>query len=144
MLEQYLLDTCVLSEYIRKQPEPKVIRWLDSQPEENLLISVITIGEINKGIVKIKSSQPEKYHQLNNWLNNLIQRFEFRILPLDQKISLEWGKLCGKSEQLGEKLPAIDSLIAATAINYQLTLVTRNESDFSRMNIALYNPWNYQ
>ena len=143
MIERYLLDTCVISEYIRKQPEMEVIRWLDRQPEENLFISVITIGEIRKGIVKIESSQPEKYQKLDEWLYKLIQRFEPRIITLDRKILLRWGNLSGKSERLGRKLPVIDSLIAATAINHQLTLVTRNESDFSSIDVPLYNPWNY-
>ena len=143
MIERYLLDTCVISEYIRKQPEMEVIRWLDRQPEENLFISVITIGEIRKGIVKIESSQPEKYQKLDEWLYKLIQRFEPRIITLDRKILLRWGNLSGKSERLGRKLPVIDSLIAATAINHQLTLVTRNESDFSSIDVPLYNPWSY-
>lgn len=121
----------------------EVIRWLDRQPEENLFISVITIGEIRKGIVKIESSQPEKYQKLDEWLYKLIQRFEPRIITLDRKILLRWGNLSGKSERLGRKLPVIDSLIAATAINHQLTLVTRNESDFSSIDVPLYNPWSY-
>lgn len=107
------------------------------------IISVITLGEIKKGIVKIESSQLNKYLQLNEWLHNLMQRFERRIITLDHEIMLEWGSLCGKSQQLGRTLPVIDSLLAATAINHQLTLVTRNESDFSGIDISLYNPWNY-
>ena len=141
MIEQYLLDTCVVSEYIRKQPEMKLIQWLDLQPEENLFISAITIGEIKKGIVKIESSQPKKYQQLNEWLYTLIQRFDRRILVLAREILIEWGEICGKLAQSGQKLPVIDSLIAATAITNQLTLVTRNESDFSSINVIIHNPW---
>ena len=141
LIERYLLDTCVLSEYIRRQPEIKVVRWLDSQLEENLFISVITIGEIRKGIAKIESSRPEKYYKLDEWLHKLIQRFEPRIISLDREIILRWGNLSGKSEQSGRKLPVIDSLIAATAINNRLTIVTRNESDFCGIDVPLYNPW---
>lgn len=140
MIEQYLLDTCAVSEYICQEPNRKVIQWLDLQPEENLFISVITIGKIKKGIVKIESSQPKKYQKLNEWLHNLIRRFERRILALDREIMIERGHLGGKFEQSGKKL-LIDSLIAATAINNQLTLVTRNESDFSSVNVPLHNPW---
>ncbi|MGL4883225.1 MAG: type II toxin-antitoxin system VapC family toxin [Waterburya sp.] len=142
MIEQYLLDTCVISEYIRKKPEMKVIRWVDLQPEENLFISVITLGEIKKGIVKIEFSQPKKHQKLNKWLQNLIQRFDRRILALDSEILIEWGNICGKVEQSAKKLPVIDSLLAATAITNQLTLVTRNEDDFYNINLPLYNPWN--
>ena len=141
LIKQYLLDTCVVSEYIRKQPKMKVIQWLDLQPEENLFISAISIGEIKKGIVKIEYSHPKKYQKLNEWLHNLIQRFDQRILALDRETLIEWGDICGNFEQSGSKLPVIDSLIAATAITNQLTLVTRNESDFSSINVPLYNPW---
>ena len=142
MLKQYLLDTCVVSEYVRKQPEMKVIQWLDLQLEEDLFISAITIGEIKKGIVKIESSQPEKSQNLNEWLNRLTERFTPRILTLDRSILIQWGILCGDLEKSGRKLPVIDSLIAATAITNQLTLVTRNESDFDGINISIFNPWN--
>lgn len=142
MIEQYLLDTCIVSEYIRKQPEMKVIQWLDLQLEENLFISAITIGEIKKGIVKIESSQPKKSQKLNEWLNRLSERFETRIIDLDRKILIQWGALCGDFEKSGRKLPVIDSLIAATAINNQLTLVTRNVSDFDKIGVSLFNPWN--
>jgi toxin FitB len=142
LIEQYLLDTCVVSEYIRKQPEMKVIQWLDFQLEDNLFISAITIGEIKKGIAKIESSQPKKSQKINKWLNSLIERFEVRIIALDYKILLQWGCICGNLEQSGRILPVIDSLIAATAISSQLTLVTRNESDFYDIDVCLYNPWN--
>lgn len=142
MIEQYLLDTCIVSEYIRKQPEMKVIQWLDLQLEENLFISAITIGEIKKGIVKIESSQPKKSQKLNEWLNRLSERFEARIIDLDRQILIQWGVLCGDFEKSGRKLPVIDSLIAATAINNQLTLVTRNVSDFDKIGVSLFNPWN--
>jgi toxin FitB len=142
LIEQYLLDTCIVSEYIRKQPEMKVIQWLDLQLEENLFISAITIGEIKKGIVKIESSQPKKSQKLNEWLNRLSERFEARIIDLDRQILIQWGVLCGDFEKSGRKLPVIDSLIAATAINNQLTLVTRNVSDFDKIGVSLFNPWN--
>ena len=142
LIENYLLDTCVLSEYIRKQPEMKVIQWLDLQLENSLFISVISIGELKKGIVKIESSQPQKSKRLNKWLDSLIERFKTRIITLNSQILIQWGDLCGNSEKSGRKLPVIDSLIASTAIANQLTLVTRNEKDFNDINVSLYNPWN--
>ena len=141
MNNRYLLDTCVLSEYIRKQPEQKVIQWLDLQLEANLFVSVLTIGEIKKGIVKIEQSQAEKSRKLNLWLQTVIERFDNRILSLNKEILFQWGIICGNSEQKGRKLAVIDSLIAATAIFNRLTLVTRNESDFANLNITIYNPW---
>ena len=120
----------------------KVIQWLDLQLEEDLFISAITVGEIKKGIVKIESSQPEKSQNLDEWLNRLTERFTTRILTLDRNILIQWGVLCGDLEKSGRKLPVIDSLIAATAITNQLTLVTRNESDFDGINISIFNPWN--
>jgi predicted nucleic acid-binding protein len=142
LIEQYLLDTCVVSEYVRKQPEMKVIQWLDLQLEEDLFISAITIGEIKKGIVKIESSQPKKCQKLNEWLGRLMERFETRTIALDRKILIEWGVICGNFEKSGRKMPVIDSLIAATAITNQLTLVTRNENDFDGIDVPIFNPWN--
>ena len=142
LIEQYLLDTCILSEYIRKQPEMKVIQWLDLQLEDSLFISAMSIGEIKKGIVKIESSQPQKSKKLNDWLSSLVERFEPRIIALDRQILIQWGELCGNFEKSGRKLPVIDSLIASTAIANELTLVTRNEGDFNDIEFSLYNPWN--
>ena len=92
--------------------------------------------------MKIESFQSEKYQKLDEWLYKLIQRFEPRIITLDREIMLKWGDLSEKAEQAGKRLPIVDSLIAATAINHQLTLVTRNES-VSSIDVPLYNPWSY-
>lgn len=137
---KYLLDTCVISELITKQPNPKVIDWLDAQLPENLYLSVITIGEISKGISKLTSSQRKK--SLDIWLNQALpSRFLGRILGIDIKTMLLWGELVGKLEKQGRPLPIIDSLIAAITLQNSLALVTRNEKDFAGTEIVIVNPW---
>ena len=136
----YLLDTCVLSEYVKKQPQQKVLEWLDEQDEESLFISVLSIGEIEKGIVKQKLLNPSRGQKLAIWLEKVEQRFAKRILSIYINIMREWGALCIQSESHGIKLPVIDSLLIATARCYQLTVVTRNIHDFDKFS-KVYNSW---
>ena len=137
---KYLLDTCLLSETRRKVPNQGVVNWLESVDEDRLFISVVTLTEIQKGIVKLDEGPRRQAFQ--TWLDtDLSARFKGRILGLSQEVALEWGVLLGSNERKGEKLPLIDSLLASTAIQYNLTLVTRNTSDFGRMPVRLLNPW---
>ena len=137
---RYLLDTCVFSETRRKKPNKGVVDWLAATDEERLFISVVTLMEIQKGIVKLDNGPRRQLFQ--TWLDeDLSSRFMGRILGLNQDVALEWGVLLGTHEKRGEKLPLIDSLIASTAIQYNLTLVTRNTSDFGRMPARILNPW---
>ncbi len=135
----YLLDTCVLSEFKKKQPEQKVIDWLDAQVEETLFLSVVTIGEIQKGISRLPASKRKT--ELEIWLAELIYRYDERVLPLDTKVMRQWGQLTGALEKQGQALPLMDSLIAATSLTHNLILVTRNEPDFAATNVAILNPW---
>jgi predicted nucleic acid-binding protein len=137
----YLLDTCVLSEYVKKKPNFQVIQWLDEQNEDSLFISILTIAELKKGIIKIKKSQASRYQKLNNWLLKIEQRFAGRILPLNKNILDTWATICGESEASGKKLPIMDSLIASTATQYNLIIVTRNINDFKFSSNQLFNPW---
>jgi predicted nucleic acid-binding protein len=137
----YLLDTCVISEYVKKQPCEKVINWIDAQEEGSLFISIITIAEIKKGIVRIEKSQASRYQKLEKWLQTLEQRFTNRILPLNKNIFDSWAKICGQSEAEGKKLPIMDSLIAATASENNLIIVTRNISDFAFSSVNVFSPW---
>ncbi|MDJ0680185.1 MAG: type II toxin-antitoxin system VapC family toxin [Xenococcaceae cyanobacterium MO_167.B52] len=137
----YLLDTCVLSEYVKKNPNYQVINWLDNQDETSLYVSIISIAELKKGIIRIQSSKPNRYHKLRNWLQKLEQRFHSRILPLDENIMNTWATICGQSEAKGNKLPVIDSFIAATAYQYDMIIVTRNIADFSFSSIKVFSPW---
>lgn len=135
----YLLDTCVLSEFKKKQPEQKVIDWLDAQIEGTLFLSVVTIGEIQKGISRLPASK--RRTELETWLGELILRYDKRMLPLDTQVMRQWGQLIGTLETQGRNMPLLDSLIAATTLTHNLTLVTRNEDDFAAANVTILNPW---
>ncbi|MGH9801380.1 MAG: type II toxin-antitoxin system VapC family toxin [Blastocatellia bacterium] len=135
----YLLDTCVLSEFKKKQPEQKVIDWLDAQVEETLFLSVVTVGEIQKGISRLPASKRQA--ELEIWLDELIYRYDERVLLLDTGVMRQWGELTGALEKQGRTLPLLDSLIAATSLAHDLILVTRNEPDFAATNVIILNPW---
>lgn len=136
----YLLDTCVISELIKPRPSQKVVTWIDSIEEEKLYISVITIGEFEKGISKLPTSS--KKDRISDWLNeDLLIRFKGRILDLDVNTLIKWGQIVANLENQGRKIPAIDSLIAATVLHHDLCLVTRNTQDFQNCGIKILNPW---
>ena len=137
---KYLLDTNVISELISTQPNKHVIAWIDGIDDQLVYLSVITVGEIKRGIEKLVNSQRKE--SLNNWLNeDLLIRFDNKILVIDLPVILTWGRLIAKLEGQGRALPAIDSLIAATALHHDLNLVTRNEKDFDGTDVAVINPW---
>lgn len=139
-MTSYLLDTCVLSEYIKKKPNREVIDWLDNISETKLFISTLTLGELQKGVIKQKDKNPTRHKKLSNWVITVEQRFSNRILNIDNNVIRTWANICGTSEAQGITLAAIDSLIAATAQYYNLKLVSRNTSDFSFYS-ELFNPW---
>ncbi len=135
----YLLDTCAVSELIKKTPSRKVVKWIDAIPEHILFLSVITRGEIQKGIDKLKDFHREK--KLRHWLQtDLIKRFEGRLLEINREIALRWGGIEAKSERIGQKIPVIDGLIAATALTHDLVLVTRNIQDVQASGVKIFNP----
>ncbi len=136
----WLLDTCVLSEYIRKTPAAAVIGWLDDQDEAGLYISVISLGEIEKGILKLGASDSRRAQKLSNWLNKLEQRFGDRTLPLDASVLHAWAQLAAQAELAGTPLSVMDGLIMATAQYHGLTVVTRNVQDF-RTFPRVFDPW---
>jgi len=136
----YLLDTCVLSEFTRRKPEEKVIRWVDRIDEEKIFISVITLGEIQRGAERLPESARKT--ELLVWMNTaLSERLAGRMLPLDASTMLLWGSLTARLERLGQPLPVMDSLIAATALQHSLIIATRNLADFSITGVQVINPW---
>jgi len=137
---RFLLDTCVVSELVARQPDPGVVKWVDSMDETKLFLSSITIGEIKKGIEKLDATNRQR--ALSEWLEDeLLVRFKDKVLPIDTAVMLVWGKLVADLEKQGKPMPAIDSLLAATALQGGLTLVTRNEDDFAHCGAAVVNPW---
>lgn len=139
----YLLDTNVISELVARQPHQPVLDWIDAQDPNSIYLSVITIGEIRKGIAKLPDSP--RTAALHRWLtDDLLIRFQGYILPLDVEVMLLWGDLVGQLAQRGRPLAALDSLIAAVALYHRCALVTRNEDDFRDTGVIVVNPWTFK
>ncbi|MBZ5549754.1 MAG: type II toxin-antitoxin system VapC family toxin [Acidobacteriia bacterium] len=136
----FLLDTNVISELVRPRPNPRVTHWLDSTDEELLFLSVLTLGEIRKGVTMLADSARKV--KFEGWLSgNLLLRFEGRILAIDQPIAECWGQITGSLAAQGTPLPVIDGLLAATALDHDLTLVTRNTRDVALTGVPVFDPW---
>ncbi|OGB34522.1 MAG: recombinase [Burkholderiales bacterium RIFCSPLOWO2_12_FULL_61_40] len=136
----YLIDTNVLSELRRKQPDANVVAWLHQRPRQSLYLSVLTLGEIRKGIARLDSAQDvARRTLLLDWLEQeLPTYFLGRVVPIDAQVADCWGRL---QSDAGRPLPAIDGLLAATALQHNLTLVTRNVKNFVGFNLDIINPW---
>lgn len=136
----YVLDTCLVSELAKQNPAQQVVSWIVKQSNSDLFISVLSLGEIEKGISKLPQSSKKKL--LTAWFHSdLLKQFEQRILLLDTAVALKWGSLTASLESVGKRLPVIDGLIAATALTHNAILVTRNEIDFEPTGVAILNPW---
>jgi toxin FitB len=137
---KYLLDTCIISELIKDDPDAKVVEWISEIPEASLFLSVLTLGEIHKGIEKLPESK--RKDKLHKWVNSdLSERFKNRILNLDLAVATRWGQVQGQAEIIGKPMPVIDGLIAATGISNDLIVATRNIKDMEVSDAALINPW---
>lgn len=135
-----LLDTCVLSEFTRRQPEQRVVDWLASVGEENLFVSVITIGEIQRGIERLPDSHRKT--ALLTWMNTgLIERFTGRVVAIDVPVMLQWGSLVARLEDSGQPVGVMHSLLAASALHNHLFVATRNVTDFLPCGVQVINPW---
>lgn len=136
----FLLDTNVVSELVRPKPEARVAHWIEGIDEILLHLSVLTLGEIRKGIVSLRD--PARQVTLGAWLDgDLVVRFTDRILPIDEAVADRWGRLAAEAETAKRSLPVIDGLLAATALQHNLTLVTRNVKDVAITGVPLFNPW---
>jgi len=136
----YLLDTNVPSEFSRDRPEARVVQWLKAQPAAMLFLSVVTIGEIRKGLIVMP--QGRRRTELEAWFHtDLLIWFSNRILPVTHSIADRWGILEGECQLRGTPLNTADGLIAATALEHNLTIVTRNVKDFAGLGVVLLNPW---
>jgi predicted nucleic acid-binding protein len=137
----FLLDTNIVSELVKPKPELKVVDWIEATNEELLFLSVLTLGEIRKGIASLKN--PARQVKLEAWLVGALSvRFENRILSIDKGVSERWGILTAQLKaNTNRSLPVIDGLLAATAQHFNLTFVTRNTRDVIATGVPVFNPW---
>jgi len=136
----FLLDTNVVSEWVRPRPNPGVVAWLAGADEDRVFVSVITLAELRYGIERMAAGNRRK--RLDQWLRGeLPLRFEGRVLPIDNAIADAWGKIVARCEAVGRPISVTDAFIAATVEVHHLTLVTRNASDFEPTLKTVVNPW---
>ena len=136
----WLLDTCVLSEYVRRTPAPTVIQWLDAQEEAQLFVSQLSLAKLERDVIKLQAQDGARARRLGQWLSRLEQRFADRTLALDRSVLRVWSQCCAQADLAGQRLATLDALLMATAQCHGLTVVTRNVRDFARYPLVL-NPW---
>jgi predicted nucleic acid-binding protein len=136
----FLLDTNCISELVRPKPDSRVVQWMEAADEDLLFLSVLTLGEIRKGIAGL--AQGKRRARLESWLEvDLQARFAGRIVAIDAGIADRWGLLSWEARKTGRVLPVIDGLLAATALHHNLTVVSRNAPDFAMTRVRVLNPW---
>ena len=135
----FLLDTDILSAIRRKQRDQNLENWLHSINSLDVYISVVTIGEVERGITRQRRNNPEFAEDLQRWLDTILHRYQQRILPLSVSIAQRWGRLSG---ELGHN--SADLMIAATALEHNLIVATRNTRHFEPTQVGLINPYLYQ
>lgn len=136
---KYLLDTCVLSELVKPQPAAQVLGWINQREESGLHVAAMTLAELQRGVARLPASRRKS--ELNDWLVQLHAGFAGRVLPFTAETASYWGEMCARAEAGGRTLSAFDSIIAATALEHGLALVTRNEADFAAAPVVIVNPW---
>jgi predicted nucleic acid-binding protein len=136
----FLLDTNVVSEWVKPRPNSGVVEWLSNADEDRLFLSVATLAELRYGVERLPVGR--KSAQLREWLEvELTGRFESRLVAIDEAVAGVWGKLLAKADGAGRPMGAMDGFLAATAAVHQMTLVTRDELDFAATAIRTFNPW---
>ena len=136
----FLLDTNVISELVKPEPDTNVVRWIEETDESILFLSVLTVAEIRHGIERLKPGK--RRGRLESWLKiDLRARFRDRILPVDESVAERWGALSAIATANGKRVPVIDGLLAATAVHHDLMLVTRNVQDVAGTAVPTLNPW---
>jgi predicted nucleic acid-binding protein len=137
---RFLIDTNVLSEGTRPFPDQRVAAWLQAQPPLDLAISVLTLGEVERGIDLLPVGR--RRASLESWISkDLPIQFQGRVLVVDEAVAREWGRLTVRTRRSGRQLHVVDGLLLATAAVHGLTLVTRNESDCAARGVPVLNPW---
>ncbi len=143
----YLLDTCIISKLrkLRTYPDPQLQSWIGKHPESSYYISSLTLGEIQAGIAKLDGKKPDQQKHrmlLEDWLfGELVPRFHNRILDITVEVAFIWGRMSGQGKCNGNNVPVIDGLIAATAIQRGLIVVTNNIKHFSSLGVEIFDPW---
>lgn len=136
----YLLDTCAISEMVSVCPNQNVLDWFEHQPETTMFLSIVTWGELQRGIYQLPTGK--RRVQLETWLlDDLFPTFQGRIIDIDEKLITTWAKMLAGFKPRGIVRPSFDSLIEATALHRNLILVTRNERDFRDSDVSVFNPW---
>ena len=136
----YLLDTCVISEFARPAPSPGIVRWLDAQAEDQLYLSVVTLGEIARGVARLPDSRRRR--RLAAWLHHDVrERFAQRLLPVSAQVALRWGELSGRAAASGVQISMADGIIAATALVHGLVVATRDVADLTATGAVVFSPW---
>lgn len=137
---RYLLDTNVISEPLKRSPDVHVVDWLNAQSPLDLHLSVLTLGELTMGFELVPDGR--RRNELRAWVaRDLAQRFVGRLLPIDDDVAREWGRLSADGRRTGHELPAVDGLLLATARVHDLALATRNERDCADRGVPVVNPW---
>jgi predicted nucleic acid-binding protein len=136
----YLLDTNVVSEWVKPEPARTVVEWLAQVDEDEVFLSVISIAELRRGVELLDAGR--RRQRLEKWLSDdLSDRFQPRILPIDLVVADAWGRITARATRAGRTVGSMDGFVAATADAHGLTLATRNTRDFDRLGVSLFNPW---
>lgn len=136
----FLLDTNVISEWVRPQPDENVAAWLAAVDEDTVAMSVVSFAELRRGVALLPAGR--RRDRLEEWIvDDLPSRFHGRILDIDRPVADAWGRIMARGQRSGRAMGSMDAFFAATAESHALTLVTRNVRDFEDLGIALHNPW---